>query len=436
MSKIVAILFWACFVVHVAPTAAQNAPVEAEFYVTGDKALRITDGKGGEVTVGHDPHVNTMARELSIRRADMGYPTDLWIVMDVYEDDRIEFEVTGRSTDWGGISVFGDDMGCDYAIDTIIGEGRVVSFGLDKENCLLEREIDLQYVRTDLELMPQLDWMTEEAASRYRVEADQLYGAIGDSNWSGARRSLGRMRTWAEADTNLNAKHLMRDLLRDIERTLPKDYLAPLAGALVLDTEALASGTLVSNGFRIDGRDHDLAGLPTDSAAVHGIATTEPIRAFALANIPPGRLGNITGSSPAPDIAVAEPGLDLALLAAEALYHPDLVTVSGTAPAVLGAESVPVVAYAPGRLDLPAGHRGYGLLIADEAVNLADGAEWRGLILVRGAKPELRVHGTGMVLGGAALTGGPADLRLYDEAAVLRSAAALGLAQAALDAAP
>ena len=377
-----------------------------------------------------------MEREIWISRAEMGEPTDLWVVMDVYENDQITFEITGRSTDWGGIYAFGDELECGYRTDTIIGEGRVVSFIFDRNKCLLEREIDLDYVSTDLALMPELSWMTLASADRYRTEAEELFSVIDSEEWIAARRSLDRMRTWAQADTNLNAKSLMQGLLRDIERALPKDYLAPLAGALVLDTESLAGGTVVSSNFRIDGRDHDLATVATGSTAAHGIATTEAVRDYALAALPAGRLGNITGVDPAPDIAAEAPGLDLDSLIAVALAHSDLVTLGSQAPATLGTADAPVVAYAASRVDLPAGHRGYGVLVADQSVRFFEGAEWRGLVLVRGDQPELRMRQDGVLLGGAALTGGPADLRLLDNAAILRSLEALGLAQDALDSAP
>ena len=202
---------------------------------------------------------------------------------------------------------------------------------------------------------------------------------------------------------------------------------------MVIASDQLAGGTLVSADFRIDGRDHDLAGALTDSVAVAGIVTTQAVRDFALAHIPAGRLGNITGAGPAPDILVEAAGLNLDSLVAVVLAHPGLTTFSGTAPSTLGTETAPAVVYASSRLELPTGFRGVGVLVADHSVHFADGAEWRGLVVVRGEKPELRVRGTGTILGGAVLTGGPVDLRLYDSARILRSAAALGLAQAALD---
>ena len=227
-----------------------------------------------------------------------------------------------------------------------------------------------------------------------------------------------------------NAEYLLDRLPR-----AEQSQLAKLAGALVIDADAFAAA-LLSAGARIAGGDHHLSSDTTGAEPIAGVATTEPVRDYALANLPAGRLDNITGTGDAPSIAVETPGLDLDSLISVALAHPDLVTLSGVAPSTLGSDAAPVVVHATDRVSLPAGHRGYGVLVADQAVSFVDGAEWYGLVVIRGPKPELRIRGTARLIGGVALTGAPVDLRLYDQAAILRSEAALQLAQAALDMVP
>ena len=210
-----------------------------------------------------------------------------------------------------------------------------------------------------------------------------------------------------------------------------------LSAALVLDSEQLAAGSIVSNSFRVDGRDHDLTGQLTGAPGTHGIATTEALRQTALAAIPAGRLANITGVGPAPDLVAQEPGLDLEALAQAVLAHPDLLTLTAAPPGPLGTAEAPAVVYVPGpAAEVPQAYQGFGILLADGKVKLATGSEWRGLVLSRSAQPEIRLAGTARIIGGAAATGGPISLRLYDQAAVLRSAAALQIALDALDSAP
>lgn len=302
----------------------------------------------------------------------------------------------------------------------------------------------LEALIPDIDTLGTLGWASDytvtDRARSLTVRALADLEILGDS--LGAREAMEEMHALAEAEKDISLSPEAYSLLRYnaeylLDRLpMPAPAFERLSAGLVIDAESLAGGTLVSNNFRIDGRDHDLAGEPTNTPAVSGIATTAPVRDYALATLPPGRIGNITGSGPAPDIAVAGPGLALDSLIAAALAHPDLVAVGRAAPATLGTEAAPVVAYASGRVDLPEGFRGVGVLVADESVHFYEGAEWRGLILIRGSKPELRLRSLSRILGGAALTGGPSDLRLYDQAAVLRSAAALGLAQQALDATP
>ena len=300
-------------------------------------------------------------------------------------------------------------------------------------------------LRLEVTEAAELGWITDEAVAASARDYLTLARADIDLGEPEAARGplnalLALVEEEQDAALSSEAYALLRYNTEYILDRLPNvpagSALDALSGALVITSDELASGTIVSNGFRLDGRDHDLAGTRSDSAQAYGIATTEPVRDFALANIPADRLGNITGIGAAPSIAVEPAGLDLDSLVAVALAHPDLLTLSGVAPATLGTAGAPVVVYAPDTFSLPAGHRGYGILVADEAVSLIDGAEWYGLIVVRGATPELRVRGTGRVLGGVALTGGPADLRLYDKAAILRSVSALALAQTALNAAP
>ena len=212
--------------------------------------------------------------------------------------------------------------------------------------------------------------------------------------------------------------------------------VSALTAALVLDANALAGSSIASNQFRIDGRDHGLDGFPADAGAAHGIATSEPVRAYILTALPADRLGNIVGSDIAPDIAVEGAGFPLGTLAERALAHPDLLTLTAPPTEPLGTPGAPVVAYAPDGLVLPTGFQGAGLLVADGPLQFNAGAEWRGLVVVRGAAPQLRMSGTSRVLGGAVLNGESVQLRLYERAAVLRSAAGLALAQTALDSAP
>ena len=302
----------------------------------------------------------------------------------------------------------------------------------------------LEALIPDIDTLGALGWASDytvtDRARSLTIRALADLEILGDS--LGARQAMEELYALAEAEKDRSLSGEAYSLLRyNAEYMLdrlpePRTGLLDLAGSLVLDGDELAGGTVVSSTFRIDGRDHDLTAVLGDSAAVHGIATTQAVRDYALAALPASRLANITGTNPAPDIAVLAPGLALDSLISAALAHPDLVSLGSQAPATLGTAEAPVVAYAPGRVDLPAGHRGYGVLVADQSVHFFEGAEWRGLVLVRGDKPELRMRQDGVLLGGTALTGGPADLRLYDDAAILRSLEALGLAQDALDSAP
>ena len=212
--------------------------------------------------------------------------------------------------------------------------------------------------------------------------------------------------------------------------------ISGLTAALALEADALVSSSIVSSQFRIDGRNHDLDGLPGEAVPVHGIATTEPVRDYALASIPADRLASITGAEPAPDIAVEGVGFGVDALAEQALGHVDLLTLTSSPTEPLGTPAAPVVAYAPNGLTLPVGFRGAGLLVAEGPIQFNAGAEWRGLVVSRGEAPQLRMNGTSRVLGGTVLSGQSAQVRLYERAAVLYSAAALALAQAALDSAP
>ena len=210
-----------------------------------------------------------------------------------------------------------------------------------------------------------------------------------------------------------------------------------LSAALVLDGEALAAGSIVSNNFRVDGNDHDLGGQLTGAPGTHGIATTEALRQTALAAIPAGRLGRITGVGPAPDIVALDPGLDLEALAQAVLAHPDLLTLTEAPPGPLGTAAAPVVVYVPGpAAQVPQAYQGFGILLADGKVQMATGSEWVGLVVSRSASPEIRLGGNARILGGAAATGGPVSLRLYNQATILRSRAALDLALGALGSTP
>ena len=185
-----------------------------------------------------------------------------------------------------------------------------------------------------------------------------------------------------------------------------------LSAALVLDGDSLAGGSIVSRNFRIDGRDHDLAGQPTGDPGTHGIATTEALRQAALAAIPDGRLGNITGVGPAPDLVALGPGLDLDALVEAVLAHPDLLTLRQAPPGPLGTAEAPVVVYVSRpAAEVPQDYRGVGILVADGKVKLADGSEWVGLVVSRSEQPEIRLSGNARILGGAAATGGPISLR-------------------------
>jgi hypothetical protein len=354
------------------------------------------------------------------------------------EDESILFKFESRfNRSVDPVMSVGNNMY--YTPRGVVGGGSVMSILWDRE-IGFSKVVDLESIADEMSIMYEMDSLNVylyddylsglnmvksecdiEAANTCRANLANLASHIreGEGAYEWARGSL--------ADD-------LTSVLASLPYTPPRKLL--LNGALVLDTESLAAGTLVSSTFRIDGRDHDLAALPTDSTAAHGIATTGAVRDYALSALPATRLARITGAGPAPDIAVQSPGLSLDSLVAVALAHPDLMTLGRDAPTTLGTEAAPVVAYASSRVDLPAGHRGYGLLVADQSVYFGQGAEWRGLILVRGSKPELRIYQDGVLLGGAALTGGPVDLRLYDNAAILRSLEALGLAQAALDTAP
>ena len=222
-----------------------------------------------------------------------------------------------------------------------------------------------------------------------------------------------------------------------VENETPAVDPTALSAALVLDGDSLAGGSIVSRNFRIDGRDHDLAGQPTGEPGTHGIATTEALRQAALAAIPDGRLGNITGVGPAPDLVALGPGPDLDALVEAVLAHPDLLTLHQAPPGPLGTAEAPVVVYVSRpAAEVPQDYRGVGILVADGKVKLADGSEWVGLVVSRSEQPEIRLSGNARILGGAAATGGPISLRLYNQAQILRSRAALQLALDALGWAP
>ena len=198
------------------------------------------------------------------------------------------------------------------------------------------------------------------------------------------------------------------------------------------------------NSFLVSGLDHDLNGNATGSGEDrHGIAATdEAARQSILDELSSNQEANVTGQDPAPDIAVATPGLDVEALVDLLLSRSDLITLDADpGNQTVGTASEPVVAYAPDGLDVQGNFEGFGILVVEgtfeEAVELRGNASWTGLVIVRGvdgAQAAFDMSGNVEVIGAVVLqsdTG--AVLDVGGSSSIRYSVEALQLAQSLLN---
>ena len=216
----------------------------------------------------------------------------------------------------------------------------------------------------------------------------------------------------------------------------------PAAATLAsLSVEASFSG----NSFLVSGLDHDLSGNATGSGDDrHGIAAAdEAARQSILDALSSNQEGNVTGQDPAPDIAVAAPGLDVEALVDLLLARADLITLDADpGNQTVGTATEPVVAYAPDGLDVQGTFEGFGILVVEgtfeEAAELRGNAAWTGLVIVRGvdgAQAAFDMSGSVEVLGAVVLSSDTgAVLDVGGSSSIRYSAEALQLAQSLLDA--
>lgn len=223
---------------------------------------------------------------------------------------------------------------------------------------------------------------------------------------------------------------------------VPAFTTLPAAATISSSTvEASFSG----NSFSISGFDHDLSGSATGSGDDrHGIAVAdEAARQSILDELSANQEGNVTGTDPAPDVAVASPGLDVEALVDLLLAHPDLVTLEADpGNQTVGSTAQPAVAYAPDGLDVQGTFGGTGILIVEgtyaESLALRGNASWTGLVIVRGqngAEAQFDMSGSVEVIGAVVLVSDTgAVLDVGGSSSVRFSKEALQLAQSLLDA--
>jgi len=199
------------------------------------------------------------------------------------------------------------------------------------------------------------------------------------------------------------------------------------------------------NSFLVSGLDHDLNGNATSSGEDrHGIAATdEAARQSILDELSSNQEAKVTGQDPAPDIAVAAPGLDVEALVDVLLSRADLITLDADpGNQIVGSPSLPTVAYAPDGLDVQGNFEGYGILVVEstfeEATEFRGNASWTGLVIVRGvdgAQAAFDMSGSVEVIGAVVLhsdTG--AVLDVGGSSSIRYSSEALQLAQSLLNA--
>ena len=153
--------------------------------------------------------------------------------------------------------------------------------------------------------------------------------------------------------------------------------------------------------------------------------------------------GNITGQNPAPDVAVATPGLDVEALVDLLLSRADLITLDADpGNQTVGTATEPVVAYAPDGLDVQGNFEGFGILVVEgtfeEATELRGNAAWTGLVIVRapaGAQAAFDMSGNVEVIGAVVLSSDTgAVLDVGGSSSIRYSTEALQLAQSLLNA--
>ena len=200
-----------------------------------------------------------------------------------------------------------------------------------------------------------------------------------------------------------------------------------------------------SNSFLVSGLDHDLNGNATGSGEDrHGIAATdEAARQSILDELSSNQEANVTGQDPAPDIAVAAPGLDVEALVDLLLARADLITLDADpGNQTVGSPSQPAVAYAPDGLDVQGNFEGYGILVVEgtfeEATEFRGNASWTGLVIVRGedgAQAAFDMSGSVEVIGAVVLSSDTgAVLEVGGSSSIRYSSEALQLAQSLLNA--
>ena len=218
--------------------------------------------------------------------------------------------------------------------------------------------------------------------------------------------------------------------------------VVPAAATLASPSvEASFSG----NSFAVSGLDHDLSGNATGSGEDrHGIAVAdETARQSILDELSSNQEGNVTGQDPAPDVAIAAPGLDVEGLVDLLLARADLITLDADpGNQTVGSPSQPAVAYAPDGLDVQGNFEGYGILVVEgtfeEATEFRGNASWTGLVIVRGedgAQAAFDMSGSVEVIGAVVLSSDTgAVLDVGGSSSIRYSSEALQLAQSLLNA--